>query len=271
MEMLFDAHNHIQGEALAAGLPGIMERAIQAGVGRMMTCATGAKGDWDRLLRLDDRYRGTVAISIGLHPWYVAATVIDWKSAMQKILDERPFSIGEIGLDRSDKVDCPIEDQLKAFGWQADLAVERHLPVTIHCVNAWDYLENVLLTRPKLRFLMHSYFASPELTAILARRDTFFSIGPTSFGTHRKPLEPMLAKIPSDRLLIETDSPDARFPKDMNPAAANEPARLKEICERLAKLMGKDVAEVEKQTFDNAERFFAPAHATAKPVAAKPV
>ena len=254
--MLYDAHNHIQHTAPAVRIPELLQRAKEAGVGRMTTCATGARGDWEALLAIDDSHREVVSVAIGLHPWQVEATHIDWKSRMEKILDERPFSIGEIGLDKGESCECPIEEQIRAFEWQLDLALERNLPVTIHCVAAWDLLSEALLGRPKLRYLMHDYHASPEVTAALAKRGAYFSLGPASFGVHAKPIETALVKIPADRLLLETDSPDARFPRNMSPEKPNEPARARDICERLAKALGKEPAEVEKSTADNAVRFF---------------
>ena len=261
--MLFDAHNHIQSEAFAACLPSVLERADKAGVTRMMTCATGARGDWDRLLRLDDEHRDGVAMSVGLHPWHVASNPANWKNALQKILDERPFAIGEIGLDRSERCDTPIEDQVKAFAWQLDLATERNLPATIHCIGAWDLLSTALLGRTKLRYLLHAYHASPELTKAFARRGAHFSIGTSAFGPHARSIAPTLALIPKDRLLIETDSPDAPFPSDSNHATGNEPARLPDVCTRVSTLLGKTPEETAQETATNALHFFELQHQAA--------
>lgn len=263
--MLFDAHNHLQSEA-PERLPEVLGRAAKAGVTRMMTCGTGAPKDWDALQRLDDLYRGVVSISAGLHPWQVATSPIGWKAELERILDTRPFCVGEIGLDKSPKSDATIDDQLKAFNWQLDLALERALPVTIHCVGAWDHVQRAIATRHKLRIAIHSHRTSPEMTTALARYDVYFSIGPMCLGGQGKPIAPTLACIPPDHLLIETDSPNANLPPDRKPEAGNEPAEVKDVCMRVARLLGKDPAEIEQHTFANAEKCFsihpAPVRAT---------
>jgi TatD DNase family protein len=254
--MLFDAHNHIQAVAFDGCLPEVLARAAGAGVGRMMACGTGAKGDWERLLRLDDTHRQAISVSIGLHPWYVATADLGWKVTLEKILEDRPFRIGEIGLDKSSRADAGIEDQMKAFLWQLDLAEERGLPVSIHCVGAWDYLHEALARRDHLRYMLHSFHGSPELTETFARKGAYFSIGPRSLSAGKRTPEACLAKIPPERLLIETDAPDSPLPEAIFPTGPNEPARLRDVCTRAARLTGKSVEELEKLTFDNTERFF---------------
>lgn len=254
--MLFDAHNHFQTAAFDGCRKDVFARAAEAGVGRMMACGTGAKGDWERLIRLDDEHRQILSASVGLHPWFIAGAEIGWKNALEKILDERPFGIGEIGLDKSERTDAPIEDQMKAFLWQLDLAQERGLPVSIHCVGAWDYLHEALAGRTRLRYMLHSFLGSPELTAAFVRRGAYFSVGPRSFAAKKRPAGPFLAQIPHDRLLLETDSPDAPLPEPPFNSGPNEPARLRDVCTRVSFIVNKPFAEIEKLTFDNAEHFF---------------
>ena len=259
--VLFDAHNHLQDERLAPDLKAVIERARLAGVTQMMVCATGAAGDWDRLRAIADCNPGTVSISLGLHPWQVATANAGWKTLLELALNTQPCGIGEVGLDAQHAPSATMEDQMKALAWQMDLACERDLPVTVHCIGAWDKLYELLLTRPALRFMMHAYKGSPELTRELTRMGAYFSIGPLTLVQRFKPAGPCVAGIPADRMLIETDAPDG--PAHLNRGRAKplpcEPAALKEVCEGVATLLGKTPEEIERQTSDNAAHFFAKA------------
>ena len=259
--MLFDAHNHLQYDALCNDVTGVLDRARKCNVTHMMACGTGLKGDWDRLRSIAESNHDTVHISIGLHPWYVDTAPVNWKGVIESTLNAIPCGIGEVGLDNSSACKCPMDEQIRALVWQLDLAIERKLPVSLHCIGAWEELYGVLKTRHSLRFMLHSYRGAPELTKELAKNGAFFSLGPSVMGNNRKPIGPTLRQIPADRLLIETDAPDGRFPRDKDSAIGekSEPSQLHEVCEYLSKLLGKSADDFSKQTSDNAMQYFAAA------------
>jgi TatD DNase family protein len=258
--VLFDAHNHLQDERFAPELKAVLERAGNAGVTRMMSCATGAPGDWDRLRAIADCNPDNVCVSLGLHPWHLATAQQGWKALLELALNSNRYGIGEVGLDAQHSNAAPIEDQMAALAWQLDLACERGLPVTLHCLGAWDKLYELLHTRPTLRFMLHGYAASPELTRELVKLGSYFSIGPSALNPRRKPVGPGIVCIPRDRIMIETDAPDgfAQSPtRDAKPRNG-EPADLKDLCEHLAVLYARPASELERLSYDNALHFFAP-------------
>jgi TatD DNase family protein len=257
--VLFDAHNHLQDERFGGDLSAVILRAKEAGVGRMMSCATGARGDWDRLRAIADCNPEIVLISLGIHPWYLEASDRAWKARLELALNSCGSGIGEAGLDAHKGGIAPIDDQVAALAWQMDLALERNLPITLHCVGAWDRMYELLRTRQNLRFLFHGYKGSPELTREFNKLGAYFSIGPSAIFGSRKPVGPTLAVIPPDRILIETDAPDGLFAlmKERNSGkTVSEPAKLVSLCETIAKYPEMPQDNLAEQTSDNACHFF---------------
>ena len=96
--------------------------------------------------------------SFGYHPWYVKERSPDWQTVLVRHLDAVPSAIGEVGLDRWIK-DHDLAPQEEVFVWQLRLAAERNLPVSIHCLQAWGRLLELLRAGPCPRcgFLLHSF------------------------------------------------------------------------------------------------------------------
>ena len=100
--------------------------------------------------------------------------------------------------------------------WQLRLAAERNLPLSIHCLQAWGPLLDILRAepRPACGFLLHSYGGAAELVAPLAELGAYFSL-PGYFALERKTRQrEAFRQVPADRLLIETDAPDQSLPPE---------------------------------------------------------
>jgi TatD DNase family protein len=115
--------------------------------------------DWPLVADLARRHPDLIIPSFGYHPWYVHQRTTDWQSHLIRYLDEMPNAvIGEIGLDRW-KEGLNLPEQEEVFVWQWRLAAERNLPASIHCLQAWGRLHDLLRAEPRLRcgFVLHSY------------------------------------------------------------------------------------------------------------------
>src|SRR5262245_6867953 len=172
--------------------------------------------DWPVVLSLA-RQCPLVIPSFGYHPWYVKERSKDWLQKLKSFLDGIPSAIGEIGLDRWIKnYDLPQQEEV--FTWQLGFAAERNLPVSIHCLQAWGRLLELLQAgpRPQRGFLLHSYGGPQEMVAPLAKLGAYFSI-PGYFAHERKVRQrETFRHVPPDRLLIETDAPDQLPPDERN-------------------------------------------------------
>jgi TatD DNase family protein len=260
---LYDAHNHLQDQRFTDP-SAIVNEAAQAGVARMVV--NGAcEEDWPQVQQLAKKFP-QVLPSFGYHPWYLHERTTEWQQLLVAFLDSTPSAvIGEIGLDRW-KPDLPYAGQEEAFVWQLQLAAQRNIAASIHCLQAWGRMHELLrdTPRPTRGFLLHSYGGSKELVAPLAKLGAYFSF-PGYFMHERKTRQrEVFAAVPLDRLLIETDAPDQplpdaanRFPlHDANHRPLNHPANLRAIYEFMARARALSLEEFAAQMEKNFRQLF---------------
>lgn len=213
---LYDAHNHLQDERLAPHLDGIVESAHRLQISGMVVNGT-REDDWEAVAALADRFPGLVIPSFGLHPWFVPQRSPDWVYRLQRLLERYPRAgVGEIGLDRW-KSDLPWEDQEAVFTRQLDVAIAYDRPASVHCLEAWGPLVELLEAGPLPRrgVILHSFGGSPELVERLARLPVYFSF-PGAFARDEKVKQHRAFRsVPLDRLLVETDAPDQLPPPEL--------------------------------------------------------
>lgn len=237
---LYDAHNHLQDERFGGRQAELVATSRAAGVVRMVV--NGAtESDWPDVARLAKEFPDFVIPAFGVHPWYVAARGPRWFDHLREHLDAIPGAvIGEIGLDRW-ILDAPaaaraalgpgseslppasLAEQEDVFAQQLSLAAERNLPASLHCLQAWGAIEQLLQRgpRPAAGFLLHSYGGPAEMLPTFTRLGGYFSF-PGYFLHERKQRQrDTFRAVPPDRVLIETDAPDQRLPDA--PASAATP------------------------------------------------
>jgi Mg-dependent DNase len=180
----FDAHNHLQDERLAPHLDSILQQFEGAGIGKMVVNGS-CEEDWPQVLALAKRIPNVIP-SFGYHPWYIRERTSDWLKNLSRFLDAAPSAIGEIGLDKWIR-DHDIDDQEKVFAAQLRLAAERNLPVSIHCLQAWGRLLEILKRepRPECGFVLHSFGGPREMIETLTELGAYFSL-PGYFAHERK-------------------------------------------------------------------------------------
>jgi TatD DNase family protein len=261
---LYDAHNHLHDGRFAGRQRELIETAINAGVARMVVNGS-CEDDWPQVAALAREFPGVVIPSFGYHPWYVNERSPQWKEVLRRFLSETPGAvIGEIGLDRW-KPHLSYAGQEEVFGAQLRLASDLNLPVSIHCLQAWGRLHELLRDGwvPERGFLLHSYGGSAEMVAPLAQLGARFSL-PGFFAHERKSRQrEAFQRVPPDRLLIETDAPDQLLPEERNAhplreertgKALNHPANLRQVYEFAAQMFGEPVdqlaARVERNFLD---------------------
>jgi len=262
---LYDAHNHLQDERFGGRQAELVAAAEADGVARMVV--NGAcEEDWAQVQELARKFP-VVQPSFGYHPWYLQERTERWQAELVRYLDNTPnAAVGEIGLDRW-KPDLPYEGQEEAFVWQLRLAAERNLAASIHCLQTWGRMVDLLREelRPERGFLLHSYGGSAELVAPLAKLGAYFSF-PGYYLRERKERQREVFKhIPLERLLVETDAPDQSLPDALNQypltdsttgKPINHPANLRAVYDGLAKVRGMAVEDLAKQVEENFQRLF---------------
>ncbi len=224
-----------------------------------------AKKIGPQVLRLA-RENKIVLPSFGYHPWYLHERTPDWLKNLEAFLDKIPSAVGEIGIDRW-KPGLAYEGQEEAFLAQLNLAAERNLPVSIHCLQAWGRMLELLQkkTRPACGLVLHSYGGPAEMIPAFAKLGAYFSF-PGYFLQERKLKQRETFKqVPADRLLIETDAPDQHLPTekilhpltDSNGKPLNHPANLPAVYAGLAKFLGEKGESLTARIEENFQRVFA--------------
>lgn len=200
MAGLFDAHNHFQEFPAPA--------AAAAGLRPAVCCSTGP-ADWEPVRKLSEAAPGVIPF-FGLHPWLLPGAGGDWLAPLGRLLRETRSGVGECGLDALKPP--PLAEQAEAFKRQLELAVLLDRPVSIHCARAWGPLLEALRGSRPVRFLVHSYSGSAEVTRELAALGGYFSFGPGITDEKRVKARAALAEVPRDRLLFESEAPRAGAP-----------------------------------------------------------
>lgn len=239
-----------------ADLAEVIHRAQEASVDRMVV--TGLSEDVSRRAEALAASRPeTLRCTAGIHPHNARSASREAADVLGR-LAARPVvrAVGECGLDY-DRDFSPRDVQRRVFELQLELAAEVQLPVFLHEREAHaDFVAILSRWRPRLvGGVVHCF--TGEARALDAYLELDLHIGITGWicdarrGAH---LIPLVARIPEDRLMIETDAPFLT-PREA-PARRNEPAFLPYVRRAVAEASGRSEAEVAAQTTAVAERFF---------------
>ena len=262
--MLYDAHNHFHDARLAPYRSEILSALAALDFGGAVVNGT-RESDWPEVAALAAEHPW-VRPAFGLHPWQVPTRSPHWLDLLRTQLDAHPgASLGEIGLDRW-ITGHDLDDQRAVFTAQLQLAAERAVPATIHCIQAWGALWDVIRSHPlpACGFLIHAYGGPAEMIPGFVERGAYFSFSPYFLHERKAPQRDAFRQIPADRLLVETDAPDLRPPDERNPhplldadgAAINHPANLLVAYAGLAELRGLPAAELETLVAENFAKLF---------------
>lgn len=256
-----DAHFHPQDERLNSFREQWLQQARAEGVVRAVANGTGPD-DWAKVAALCDSHPQLLA-AYGLHPWKVAEVEDGWQEKLLGFLDTGPACcVGEFGFDRWIR-NPDIGAQKAAFVFQWQAALDRGLPATIHCLEAWGILvEQLKECEPLPRgFLLHSYGGSPELIQELLPLGAWFSFSAYLLHPRKEKSRESFRRVPLDRLLLETDAPDMLPPKEFLYEAQEKPdlhhpASLVSFFDEAAKLRAMDSDEFRCIVNENFRRFF---------------
>ena len=264
--ILFDAHNHLQDAALAPHLPGVVADLQRIDLARAVVNGT-READWDLVTALAAAHPWVLP-SYGLHPWFLAERSPHWRERLEALAESGRAAIGEIGLDRWIE-GYNIADQTEVFTWQLALAARHNLPASIHCLNAWGALWEILRAHPapECGFLLHAYGGPLEMIEGFVRRGAYFSFSGHFLHERKAARREIFRHIPAERLLVETDAPDMplppgrikyRLPASPEGRALNHPANLPAVYEGLAELRGETLENLTGQIAENFQRLFGP-------------
>ncbi|XP_021818743.1 uncharacterized protein LOC110760737 isoform X5 [Prunus avium] len=219
---LFDAHCHLQDPRIFDKAPQLIAAAVDSGVVRF-AC--------NGVSEISESYPCVIPC-FGLHPWYVAERTPNWLNTLKQFFEATPSAaVGEIGLDKGSqgkKVD--FTDQVNVFRQQLELAKELKRPASIHCVRAFGDLLQIMKSLGPFPagVILHSYLGSAEMVPEFANLGAYFSFSGFLMSMKVHKAKRMLKMVPSERILLETDAPDALPKSELDSAHLVEGASLPE-------------------------------------------
>lgn len=267
MLQYIDTHSHIYEPEFDDDRTEVVERAIAAGVDRMLLPAIDTHSH-RRMIDLAQAYPENCFPMMGLHPTSVNENPT-WREELAEVesfLRQPPkgvrfYAVGEIGLDYYWSQNY-VEDQREAFVHQLRLAAELDLPVAIHTRAAWEDMCEIIeresaAARERGERLHGVFHAFSEDVATYRRLkacgDFLFGIG--GVVTFKKSaLAEVVKEMSPEDLLLETDCPY------LTPAPhrgkRNESSYIPYICARIAELTNSTEEQIAQITTRNAERIF---------------
>jgi TatD DNase family protein len=253
---LIDTHAHLDDEQFLDDLPAVLDRALAAGVSRIVTVGTTAASSITSVA-LARQYPFLAAV-VGIQPNHVAeAALNDWDEIVRLVDFEPVVALGESGLDRHWHY-TPFPQQEDFFVRHLELARRKNLPVVIHCREAEADVIRLLREdfdrHGPVRGVMHSFTGDQGAAEACLAMGLFLSFAGMVTYKNAQDLRTVATNVPLGRLLVETDSPYLA-PVPVR-GKRNEPANVIHTAICLAQLHGVEVAVMAENTTRNARAFF---------------
>jgi TatD DNase family protein len=222
-----DAHAHIDTTIDNREL-----RALRA----VIFAVTREPAEWDAAVARRDRH---CAWGLGCHPGVPRAIANFDIDRFVELLVRVPL-IGEVGLDRRSKV--PMPQQREVFRRVLQAVAEQPRPLTIHSVGATEEVLDELRACSLPGAVLHWWRGSAAQTRDAVQLGCFFSLNGAEV-----PRPKVLAHVPRDRVLTETDFPHAQ----RQDRAARRPGLVTTIEHALAEQWQLDADAARWQLWSN--------------------
>lgn len=266
--MLTDTHCHLDLDKFDNDRDAVVQRANDAGLTRILIPSLTL--DSSRAAVKLAESNPMLFIAIGVHPNDALTWNDETLESLKKIaaISKKIVAIGEIGLDYYWN-DAPHDIQQKILKEQLVLAEELNLPVVIHLREKNDaehgecssdlikILEDWAISsksEKEAKGVLHSFSGSLETAQRAVDLGFYIGVtGPVTYKNADKKRQ-VIASLPLDRLLIETDAPFlAPIPYR---GKRNEPAFVSHIADKIAEVHSRTPQEVAMITTSNATRLF---------------
>ncbi len=253
--MLVDTHCHLDFPDFEDDLDGVVARALEAGVAKMVTICTHVTR-FERVLAIAERFE-TVFCTVGIHPHEAGN---EPEVSAQRLIDlarhPKVIGFGETGLDyfyeRS-----PREDQRRNFITHIEAARMSGLPIVVHTRDADTDTADILrreMEKGAFSGLLHCFSSSSDLARTALDLGLYISLSGIVTFKKSAGLRQTVADIPTDRILVETDAPFlAPVPKR---GKRNEPAFTALTAACVAGIKRLELNEFSKITTENFHRLF---------------
>jgi TatD DNase family protein len=275
----YDAHQHFHFDPLTPHRAVIAADLRRLGVKGAVVNGTNAE-EWPVVAELARQYEW-VRPSYGIHPWDCGNRGPTWLPDLRAQLQaDSRGAVGEIGLDRwiinGIRPDdprlaglrvAPLPEQAEVFAAQYALAAEFNRPASIHCVQAWGALLELLQKHPgpARGFLLHGDTGPADMIKTFTAAGAYYSFNIQLLDPRYADRLENFRHLPADRLLVETDAPTKapagarnRFPlgADADGTVINHPANIVVAYEALAEVRGLSLDKLKLVVEQNFLRLF---------------
>ncbi|EKE22058.1 MAG: hypothetical protein ACD_7C00069G0001 [uncultured bacterium] len=271
--MLIDTHCHLNFKAFKKDLDKVINDALKSGVEKIIIPGAKIKSS-EEALKIAKNYPNCSA-AIGIHPHHASSffTSILYSNVVKNEIKEKlsflakqpkVVAIGEIGLDYYQYKDCPAvskvdkKNQKELFLQQVEIAMKCHLPVIIHCREAFDDMLNDLnhfiLKYQNISGVFHCFSGNKKQLKEVLNMGFYVGFDGNITYPENKHLSDLIRVIPLDRLLLETDSPFLT-PLPYR-GKRNKPAYIKYIASHIAKIKEQKMEKIAEITSSNATKLF---------------
>lgn len=251
---MIDSHAHIYLEEFSEDADAVIQSAMEAGVAKILLPNIDSTTT-EAMLKLVEKHPDICYPMMGLHPCSVKINYERELRHVEKMLDAHNFiAVGEMGTDLYwDKSFWP--EQQEAFNAQCQMALDRNLPIVIHCRETID--ETIELVKPwakkGLFGVFHCFGGTVNQAEHITKMNFFLGLGGVSTFKNGG-MDKVIPFLDRSKVLLETDSPY------LSPVPyrgkRNESAYLKLIAQRVAELWQTSLEEVDAITTLNTERLF---------------
>jgi len=253
--LLIDSHAHLDMEDYNNDLEEVISRAVEGGVSNIISIGIDIPSS-RKALELAERY-GFIYSTVGFHPH--DADKVDTSKIDQLLKlasgSKKVVAWGEIGLDFYRNY-AAVQNQVKIFELQLDKAHELGLPVIIHDRDAHNEIMRILKQRGNKdqKGVIHCFSGDYDLAMAFIDLGYYISIPGTVTYKNAVVTQDVAAKIPIERMLIETDAP---FLSPLpHRGKRNEPLFVKHTAQKIADLRNMEFEELALQTTLNTKRIF---------------
>lgn len=188
----------------------------------------------------------------GCHPWQVGQVATEEMARIEAaLLDNPQAGVGEIGLDRLHKPDAAAFSRQRAvFVHHLELAARLNRPVVLHGAKCWgEVVKACLPYKGRIpAFLFHGFSRSGGLVPEIIALNGFISVGPAVANDHAVNYRELVATLPPDRVLVETDVAE-------DDPETDRIALLDQVYGKFAELRGLSVPELAAEVAANTARF----------------
>ena len=252
--MIFDTHAHYD-DPRYGDLAHLVDDMRRNGVSAILTCATDYTS-CETVLKLAEQYDLFYA-AVGIYPHEIIKQD-GWDADRLRAYARHPkvVAIGEIGLDYHYDF-APRDVQKRVFAAQLELAAAARVPVLVHDREAHgDCMDLLRAFRGRLSGVMHCFSGSYETARECIDAGLHIAFGGALTFKNASTRRDIAARLPLDRLLLETDCP-YMAPEPFR-GTRNDPRRVRQVLEVLAAVRQQPLEAVAAATTENALRLFCP-------------